>query len=58
MRGNELRHLEHVNLVLAPKDDAELVVCDDLPLVRWVLEILPLDVLPELLHNLTARKRC
>jgi hypothetical protein len=39
-----LVHLEHAHLVLAAKDRPELVVSQDLALVRGVLQVVGLDV--------------
>ena len=44
-----LVHLEHADLVFAAKDRPELVISQDLALVLRVLEIVGLDVLPNLL---------
>src|SRR3712207_3764799 len=49
---DELRHLEHADLVLAVEDRAELVVRVDHPLVVRVLQPLGLDVIPHLLDDL------
>jgi hypothetical protein len=49
-----LVHLEHADPVLATKDWPELVISQDLALVLGVLEIVGLDVLPNLAHHFRA----
>ena len=57
MSGDELCHLEHGHFALATEEGLELLVREDVALVRRILEIILLDVLPELLDYLTARHR-
>lgn len=54
MFGKKRPHLEHVNFLLPFEDRLELVVAKYLPLVRRVLQLLFLDVLPELLRRVEA----
>src|SRR4051812_1189449 len=51
-----LVHLEHGAAVLA-EDLLQLVVCEDLPLVLRILEIVLADVVPDLADDLAARQR-
>lgn len=51
MAANQLVHLEHVDRVLL-KHLAHPVVTDNLALVAGILQVVRLDVLPELLDNL------
>ena len=48
-------HLEHVDSVTL-EDGAECSIAHDFALVRWVLHIVRLDVIPEKLDYLRARK--
>src|SRR4051812_39307965 len=48
-----LVHLEHGDLVLA-EHLAQLVVSQDLAAVLWVLQVVRLDVVPNLAHHLAA----
>ena len=52
MLGEVLVHLEHAHRALASEDGLKLVIGQDLALVLWVLELMPLDVLPHLAHDL------
>lgn len=53
MVSNFLVHLEHVNLGLL-KHSHHLLVASDLALVARVLQVVSLDMLPELLDNLRS----
>ena len=53
LAAQELVHGEHVDLVLL-EDGVELFVAEDLSLVARVLELVALDVVPELLDDLGA----
>lgn len=53
MASDQLVHLEHVDLGLL-EDGRHLFVAEDLALVLWVLQLVALDVLPELLDDLRA----
>lgn len=53
MAPNHLVHLEHVYLGLL-ENGMHLVVAQDLPLVFRVLQLVSLDVFPELLDDLRA----
>ncbi|USQ73107.1 hypothetical protein NF552_08075 [Roseomonas mucosa] len=55
MLGEVLVHLEHGDLVLA-EDLAQLVVGQDLALVLRVLQVMGLDVFPDLADDLAARQ--
>src|SRR6266446_3483430 len=55
--GDELRHLEHRNGLLAVEDGLERVVGIDLGLFLGVLKLVFLDVNPELLGEFRARER-
>ena len=57
MYRDELRHLEHVHHILAAEDLLEVRISDDIALVLRVLEILSLDVDPELLNDFRAGHR-
>src|SRR5512134_1636037 len=52
-----LRHLEHRDLTLAAEDLAQLLVGVDHPPVDRVLQLVLLDVAPDLLGDLSARLR-
>lgn len=52
---DQLVHLEHVDLGLL-EHGRHLFVAEDLALVLWVLQLVALDVLPELLDDLGARE--
>src|SRR4051794_31744732 len=54
--GEVLVHLEHRHTVFA-EHGLELAVRHDLPLVLRVLELVLLDVVPDLAHHLSARQR-
>lgn len=49
--AQEFRHLEHRNCRLAAEDLLQILVSVDVPLVRRVLEIVLLDVDPDILRN-------
>lgn len=49
----QLVHGEHVDFILL-EDGVQLVVAEDLALVAGVLEVVTLDVVPELLDYLRA----
>lgn len=51
--AKELVHLKHVNRTLL-EYGLKLIVAEDLSLVARILELVRLDVLPELLDNLWA----
>lgn len=53
MIANQLVHLEHVDGVLL-EDLAHPIVADNLALVAGVLQVVGLDVLPELFDNLRS----
>ena len=53
MAPEKLVHGEHVDLILL-EDGVELVVAENLALVGGVLELVALDVFPELLDDLRA----
>ena len=53
MAPEQLVHGEHVYLILL-EDGVELVVAQNLALVGGVLELVALDVFPELLDDLRA----
>lgn len=57
MPGNELRHFEHRNFTLSSKYRLELLICHDISLVLRILEIVLLDVLPDLLDHFSTRHR-
>src|SRR5262249_42726594 len=54
---DQLGHLEHRNLPLAAKYLPELLVCIDQTLVDRVLQLVLLDVVPNLLGDFGARQR-
>ena len=56
MLRDELRHLEHVHGLLAAEHFLQLLISVDIALVLWVLEVMLLDVRPELLDDLRARQ--
>src|SRR5690348_18345910 len=49
--GEMLVHLEHADLVLAAEDGLQLGVGQDLPLVGGVLQVVLLDVVPDLRND-------
>ena len=53
MAPEKLVHGKHVDLVLL-EDCVELFVADNLPLVVGVLELVTLDIIPQLLDDLRA----
>src|SRR3982750_1727448 len=53
----ELRHLEHRDARLATEDRLQVLVGVDLPAVLGILQVLLLDIAPELLGHFRARKR-
>ena len=57
MAGDQFGHLEHVDLRFAAKDRLQLIVGHDFPLVAGILEIVFLDVIPELLGDFGSRYR-
>jgi hypothetical protein len=57
MLGNELGHLEHVDSGLSAEDLLEGGIGVDVALLCRILEILALDVDPELLDHLRAGHR-
>ena len=44
-------HLEHINLIRV-EDRSEKIIAENFPLVTRVLEVVLLDILPQLLHHL------
>lgn len=46
MRRDELRHLKHCNLTLAPEYHLQLGIREDVPLVLGILKIVLLNVFP------------
>ena len=57
MGGNQFRHLEHIDDVLAGEDFLEGRIGINVALVLRVLKVLALDVDPQLLHYFRARHR-
>lgn len=57
MPRHQLRHLKHIDLTLAAKDDLELRVSVDVALVLLILQTVGFDVLPQLFHDLPPRHR-
>jgi len=57
MLSKVLVHFEHTHLVLTAEDGLQLIVSQDFPLVRRVLQIVGLDVLPNLAYHLGSRER-
>lgn len=57
MARDEFGHLEHRDLLLAIEDRLQLVIGIDLGLFLSILQAVLLDVCPELLGDLCARKR-
>jgi len=57
VRRDQLGHLEHGHLALAPKEGFELIVGEDIALVGGVLEVVFLDVDPELFNDLATGHR-
>lgn len=55
VRRDELRHLEHCHLALTAEDWLQLVIREDVALVRRILEIMLLDVDPKLLDHFGSR---
>ena len=52
MLGNEFRHFKHIHHRLATEHFLQVFVGIDVTLVLWILEILLLDVDPELFDDL------
>ena len=57
VRRDELRHLEHRDLVFAVENLLQFFIREDVPLVRRILKIVLLDVFPKLLDHLRAGHR-
>jgi len=57
MRRDEFGHLEHCNFTLATEHYLELVIREDVALVRRVLKVVLLDVDPKLLDYFGSRHR-
>ena len=55
--GDEFRHLEHGYFALTAEEWLQLVISQDIALVRRILEVMLLDVLPDLLDDCTAGHR-
>src|SRR4051794_11499674 len=53
-----LVHLEHADPVLTPKDPFQLVVGKNFSFVLRILQVVSANVVPNLRHDLAARKRC
>ncbi len=51
MSGDELGHLKHVHDVLATEDLFQLVIGLDIAFVGRILEVIGLNVLPQLFHD-------
>ena len=56
MTRDELRHLEHADLALAVENRSERIVGVNLGSLRFVLQTVLLDVVPELLGKLGTRQ--
>ena len=50
-------HLEHAHLVLAAEYGPKLLIRQNLTLVRGILQVVGLDLLPDLAHHLGSRQR-
>ena len=57
MRRDELGHFEHRDLALAAEDGLQLIVREDVPLIRRILEVVLLNVFPKFLDHLRSRER-
>lgn len=57
MTRDELGHFEHADLALAIENRSERVVGVDLSLLRFVLQTVLLDVVPELLGQFGTGQR-
>ena len=57
MLRDELCHLEHIDDRLTAEDRLQSRICVDIALILRILEIVLLDIDPELLHDLRARHR-
>src|SRR3989338_1535123 len=57
VRRDELRHLEHRDLAFTAEYRLQLGVREDVPLVCWILEVVPLDIFPNLLGYFKAGHR-
>ena len=57
MRRNKLGHLEHCDFALTAENDLELIVGQNVALIARILQIVRLDILPELFHDLAAGHR-
>ena len=51
---DELRHLKHGYFCFTTEERLKLVIREDVALVSWVLEVILLNVLPDLLSDLRA----
>lgn len=54
MSRKQASNFHHSNFVFPIEDGLQLLITVDLPLVCWVLELVGLDVLPDLLDGLRA----
>jgi len=57
MRRDELRHLEHRNLAFTTEDRLQLLIGENVAFVRWVLQVMLLNIYPQLLDHLCSRER-
>ena len=57
MRRNQLGHLKHRYLLLAAENHFQLGIRIDHAAIRGILQIIRLDVIPDLLGDLGARYR-
>ena len=54
MRGDQFGHLKHIDFAFAAKNRLQFVVGDDIALVGRVLEVVLLNVRPQLLYDLST----
>lgn len=57
VRRDELRHLEHGHFSLPAENGLELIIREDVALVGGILQVVLLNVLPDLFRDFRARHR-
>ncbi len=58
MAPNPLGHLEHAHLALAVEYRPERVISVDLSSLLFILQTMPLDIIPKLFRKLGTGQRC
>ena len=58
MSRDKLGHLEHAHLALAVEYRPERVISVDLSSLLFILQTMPLDIIPKLFRKLRTGQRC